>query len=175
MKTILVISLISDDKPGVVEALAKVIADHGGNWQESRMAHMAGKFAGIVQVSVATEQAESLKIALNAMSDIRILLDEASPHNSTQGEYRSVVFNAIGNDRPGIVREIAQAFASHGINLAELHTDYTSAPHSGEPLFQAQGELQLPQDIDGDKLNEQLDDIADELGIEIDIEVSDAH
>jgi len=171
MKTILVISLISDDKPGVVEALAKVINDNGGNWQESRMAHMAGKFAGIVQVSVATEQAESLKTDLRAMSDIRILLDEASPLKPTQGEYRLVEFNAIGNDRPGIVREVAQAFASHGINLAELHTNYISAPHSGEPLFQAQGELQLPRDIDADKLHEQLDDIADELGIEIDIEI----
>lgn len=173
MKTTLVISLISDDKPGVVEALARVIANCGGNWQESRMAHMAGKFAGIVQVSVATEQAEALKTALTAMRDMRILVDEATPHNPPLGEQQMVAFSAIGNDRPGIVREIARAFASQGINLAELHTDYTSAPHSGEPLFQARGQLQLPRNVDGDKLSEQLDNIADELGIEIDVEVSE--
>ncbi len=44
----LVLTLIGPDRPGLVEAVAEPIAAHGGNWLESRMAHLAGQFAGIV-------------------------------------------------------------------------------------------------------------------------------
>lgn len=47
MSTFLVLTVIADDKPGIVEQLAATITEHGGNWLESRMAQMAGKFAGI--------------------------------------------------------------------------------------------------------------------------------
>ena len=54
MNTYLVLTVIADDKPGLVETLAEVIADHKGNWLESSMSQLAGKFAGILRVSVAT-------------------------------------------------------------------------------------------------------------------------
>ena len=50
--TDLVLTLIGSDRPGLVEAVAEVIAGHGGNWLESRMAHLAGKFAGILRVEI---------------------------------------------------------------------------------------------------------------------------
>jgi len=48
----LVLTVIGDDRPGLVEALSHVVAEHHGNWSESRMAHLADKFAGIVTVTV---------------------------------------------------------------------------------------------------------------------------
>ncbi|HAW24640.1 MAG TPA: glycine cleavage system protein R, partial [Pseudomonas sp.] len=41
----LVLTVIAEDQPGLVECLAKCIAEHGGNWLESRMSRMAGQFA----------------------------------------------------------------------------------------------------------------------------------
>ena len=58
MTNFLVLTVISDDKPGVVETLAKTITEHGGNWLECRMSHLAGKFAGILRVSVEIENLE---------------------------------------------------------------------------------------------------------------------
>ena len=52
MKTYLILTIIGEDKPGIVESLAEVIADHSGNWLESSMSHLAGKFAGILRVGV---------------------------------------------------------------------------------------------------------------------------
>ncbi len=170
MKKTWVLSLICEDEPGRVETLAKVISDHGGNWQESRMAHMAGKFAGIVKVSVPNEQATELHKALMSLNEMQLVIDEASKQQDSSPQ-RTFSFSALGNDRPGIVHEIAQAFAQHSINLDELHTDYTSAPHTGEALFRAQGELHVPDSVDSDRVIEHLDDIADELGIDIDIEL----
>ena len=56
MNTYLVLSIISDDKPGVIESLSQTIAEQGGNRLESRMAHLAGKFAGILRISINSDQ-----------------------------------------------------------------------------------------------------------------------
>ena len=56
MNRSLVLSILSEDKPGIVETLAATISNSGGSWQESRMTHLAGKFAGILQVNVNEER-----------------------------------------------------------------------------------------------------------------------
>ena len=48
----LVLTVFAPDKPGQVERIAQCIAEHGGNWLESRMSRMAGQFAGILRVGV---------------------------------------------------------------------------------------------------------------------------
>ena len=61
MNSYLVLTVISDDKPGLVEELASTIAENSGNWLESSMSHLAGHFAGIVHVSVPEENASFLR------------------------------------------------------------------------------------------------------------------
>ena len=61
MPDFLVLTVIADDKPGIVEKLSSVIADHHGNWLESRMAQMAGKFAGILRISIDSEHREGCR------------------------------------------------------------------------------------------------------------------
>ena len=67
----LVLTLIGPDRPGLVEAVAEVIAGHGGNWLESRMAHLAGQFAGILRVEVPGAQVAPLSVALVAPQAVR--------------------------------------------------------------------------------------------------------
>src|SRR5450830_1474043 len=76
----LVLTIIAADKPGLVERIAQNIAAHGGNWLESRMAHMAGQFAGILRVSVPAENRQALVNALEDLSThgIRVLVGESS-------------------------------------------------------------------------------------------------
>ena len=52
MTTYLVLTIIGEDRPGIVESLAEIISDYSGNWLESSMSQLAGKFAGILRVSV---------------------------------------------------------------------------------------------------------------------------
>lgn len=169
-QTQLVLTVIADDKPGVVEHLAHSIAKHQGNWLESRMAHLAGKFAGILQVSVATEHQQSLREALQELTGkgFKIIVEDAvSSEKQTSQEFH---FSVVGNDRPGIVYEIAQAFAGRNINMDELETACSSMPWSGEPLFEATGIIEVPESVDMDSLYDQLDLIADELAVDIRLE-----
>ena len=76
MKTYLILTIIGEDKPGIVESLAEVIAHHSGNWLESSMSHLAGKFAGILRVGVDEDKSEALINSINSLSDeLRIIIE----------------------------------------------------------------------------------------------------
>jgi len=62
-----VLTIIGPDKPGLVERLSDTVTEHGGNWLESRMAHLGGQFAGILRVSVPESQANDLRAALERL------------------------------------------------------------------------------------------------------------
>ena len=170
MQTQLVLTIISDDKPGIVELLAQTISQYQGNWLESRMAHLAGKFAGILQVSVATEQCAALTEALLLLTSHGLKVVVETALNTPKPTGKEFYFSVIGNDRPGIVHEIAQAFAERDINMGELETACSSMPWSGEPMFEASGLIVVPSTVDMDELYTHLDTIADELAVDIHIE-----
>jgi glycine cleavage system regulatory protein len=168
----LVFTFIGPDKPGLIEKVSSAVNQHGGNWLESRMSQLAGQFAGIVRVAISNEQTAALSQALHELSDnseLTIVLQPAS-NTAINNDYRLLRLSVIGNDRPGIVREITRALASRHINIAEMDTSVTSAPMSGDPLFEAMLDIQLPKNQSIDELNDNLDAIADELTIEISLE-----
>jgi glycine cleavage system regulatory protein len=168
--TDLVLTLIGPDRPGLVEAVADVIASHGGNWLESRMAHLAGKFAGILRVEVPAAKVAPLSGALSALQD-RGLRVVAEPSDSTvpaaPEPARTMELELVGLDRPGIVREISQILARGGANVEELSTNRSSAPMSGEMLFLAKARVRLPGDADLATLRTALERLASDLMVEI--------
>jgi glycine cleavage system regulatory protein len=172
VNTQLVLTVLCDDRPGIVELLAQTISQHHGNWLESRMAHLAGKFAGILQVAVAEAHQAELRTALNQLADkgLKIVIEDAL--TISKPDCREFSFSVVGNDRPGIVREIAQAFATRHINMGELETACSSMPWSGEPLFEATGVIEVPKSVDMNELYDYLDKIADELAVDIRLESS---
>ena len=164
---LLVITLLSNDQPGIVKQLADVISTHKGNWLESRMSQLAGKFAGILKVSIDNPHSDTLIEALKQLGDsgIQVLVEHADQLAVDQG--KTLTFELVGADRMGIVSEISQAFSEKGINIDELETHCSSMPWSGEPLFEANGLLIAPNDIDTEQLMEHLDAIEDKLGVDI--------
>ncbi|AFU98046.1 glycine cleavage system protein R [Simiduia agarivorans] len=174
MKRQLIITVIAKDKPGIVETLAKVVSARDGNWEESRMVSLAGKFSGLLLVSVGSEQLDALQADLAALNQqgIKTLVDVAEEAPVTEA-MRLVSISLVGADRPGIVREVAKALSSRNINVEELNTDYSSMPWSGEPMFQVHAALQVPADSDLDELQDTFDQIADELAVDIELEQPD--
>jgi glycine cleavage system regulatory protein len=167
--TDLVLTLIGPDRPGLVEALAAVIADHGGNWLESRMAHLAGKFAGILRVEIPDNKQSALGEALAGLQDrgLRIVIEPSTSGTSAPDKARIMELELVGLDRPGIVREISQILARGGANVEELSTNRSSAPMSGEMLFSAKTRIQVPPLADVAKLRTELERMASDLMVEI--------
>ncbi|HJX64868.1 MAG TPA: ACT domain-containing protein [Polyangia bacterium] len=168
--TDLVLTLIGPDRPGLVEAVAEVIAGHGGNWLESRMAHLAGKFAGILRVEVPAAQVLPLSAALAALQErgLRVVAEpSAGSEQPAADEARTMDLELVGLDRPGIVREISQILARSGANVEELATNRSSAPMSGEMLFSAKTRVRLPPHADVARLRAGLERMASDLMVEI--------
>jgi glycine cleavage system regulatory protein len=166
-----VLTVLGDDRPGLVEALSDVIAAHGGNWLESRMARLAGKFAGVLRASVPESSAEALTSALQDLEARGLhLIVEWSTHDDAVQEYRWLQMDLIGTDHPGIVRDISRCLATRGINIAELRTEYGSAPMTGEMLFKATAQLQVPLELAISDLQEHLESLAQTLMVDMTLE-----
>lgn len=171
MSRFLVLSIMADDKPGIVETLAATISEHQGNWLESRMAHMAGKFAGILRVSVDESNQTNLQQALSQLASHGILISsETSLDAGESGATKDLTLNLIGNDRAGIVKEVSQALAQMGVNVLELTTNCESAAMSADPLFKAEAHLRVPQGFDADIMADNLEAISNDLMVEIKLE-----
>jgi glycine cleavage system regulatory protein len=164
----LVITLIGPDRPGLVEAVAAAVSEHGGNWLEGRMAHLAGKFAGILRVGVADAQADALTAALGRLESggLRIVTEAGQAAPAATGA-RAMEVELLGLDRPGLVREVSRLLASRRINVEELVTDLFSAPMTGESMFRARARVHVPGDVDENELRRGIEQLAQDLMVEI--------
>jgi len=156
MQTTLVMTVIGPDRTGLVESVASLVTEHGGNWQESRMCRLGGEFAGIVRVVVPTAQRLALAAALGKLAGLTIVVRSDEPVRSSVPA-ASIALEVVGQDRPGIVREITRALSAQGINVEELATECVSAPMSGEALFQARAKISVPAGVALDKLRQTLE------------------
>lgn len=171
MSTSIVLTIVSDDHPGIVESLSEVLAEHGGNWAESSMMSLAGKFAGILLVQVPDEQADQLVSALeNLDSNGMQIVAQRSTAEARVEASREYSIELVGQDHPGIVHEITEVLARHGINVQELETMIQSASMSGESLFFAHAKIFVPPDLALDRLQDELEDLANELMVDINLE-----
>jgi glycine cleavage system regulatory protein len=165
--TDLVLTLIGPDRPGLVEALAEKVAAHGGNWLESRMAQLAGQFAGILRVEVPPANVAPLQAALGALEaqGLRIVAlgGAAAPAASVQ----EIDLEIVGQDHPGIVRDLSLVLLRHGVNIEELTTDRSSAPMAGSLLFGARARLRMPTAVDAARLKDDLEKIAHDLMVDL--------
>jgi glycine cleavage system regulatory protein len=167
----LVLTVIGPDRPGLVDALSTTIAAHGANWLESRMARLAGHFAGLLRVSVPEANTTALGVALQALEreGLRVLV-EASELSEPDTRSAILALELVGLDRPGIIRDVSRALAERGVNVEELDTCCESAPMSGETLFRAQARLRVPARIRIEELRATLEKIASELMVDLSLE-----
>jgi len=165
-----VLVVLGPDRPGLVERIAAVIAQFGGNWLESHLSSTGGFFGGILHISLPTAQVEPLTEALQSLPvDGLEFLVRAGGSEEAPPDGPTVEVSVVGNDRPGIVSRISEAIARRGINLTELETEYTSAPMSGNAIFRARAMLVMPSDSRIDDLRTDLETIANDLMVDLDI------
>ena len=168
MPASLVLTVIGPDRPGLVEALSDTVARHGGNWVESRMSRLGGQFTGLLRVQIDPDQSQALGDALSRLEGegLRIVA-EVEPREAEGTTEAPLVLELVGQDRPGIVRDVARALARMGVNVEDLETACEPAPMSGETLFRARASLRKPATLSHDALREALEPIANELMVDL--------
>ncbi len=168
MQNLLVMTIIGKDRTGLVESLARLIADNGGNWLDSRMCRLGGEFAGILRIQVPEDGEQTLVQALQALHaeglTVIVRQDETAPF---AGRTKTASLSLVGHDQPGIIYQISATLAHQNVNVEELETECSSAPMSGETMFKASARLQIPDSCHITELRKELEAIGSELMVDI--------
>lgn len=170
MNNALVITVLANDRPGIVKTLSEALVSHNASWVDSRMANMADKFAGLVRVSVANEQLQPLKDTLQAIHDadnhIHIMMDDGIDDSASNTE-NDLSVEVIGADRPGIIDDVTNVLLKLRVNIKELQSEQREASMSSEMLFWAKLQLGLPQGVSNQDVQSELEALSDHLMVDI--------
>jgi glycine cleavage system regulatory protein len=172
MLATLVMTVIGADRPGLVQMVAARVADHGGNWLESRMCRLGGQFAGILRVEVPSERRDELVDALRHLEvdGLNVIIHAESGLGARGGDGQKgtlVMVELVGTDRPGILRSVSGVFASHGVNVEELASERINAPMDGGVLFQARATVYVPTHVKLGVVRTDLEKIAADLMVDL--------
>ena len=171
----LVLTVIGDDPSGLVSALADVVTAHDGNWEDSQLAELAGKFAGIVVVGDPAERVDELTAALRELDGLL----EVTTHPGVEalvadggsgagaGDEKRLTVDLLGNDSPGIVREVSSVLNRHDLSIETMTTSTREAPMAGGLLFEAHVVVRVPAESDTAGLRADLERLASELLVDI--------
>lgn len=173
MRTTLLLTAVGVDRTGLVDSLAQRIAAVGGNWEESRLARLGGQFAGIVLVSIEEARTDALIHKLRELEAVGLhVTSRVVPPIVTSPAGVKVAVVVTGNDRPGIVRDVARIFAERGVNIEELESSVTSAPMTAEAMFVARAKLRVPTTLELSALRTALESLGNELMVDLSVELA---
>ena len=168
----LVITIVGDDRPGIVESLAAVVADHDGNWLSSSMSNLAGQFAGIIEIAVGPDQRDALAAAIGGLPGLQVHSVVGSAPTEV-GDNPIAELEVVGADHPGIVQRLTEVLKNEGVSLLQFASWTESAPNSGDDLFRAVAEFELPPTVDLEGLKAKLEDMAEDLAVDIELGLED--
>jgi glycine cleavage system regulatory protein len=163
----LIFTVIGDDRPGLVSTVSAPVSTHGANWERSRFSRLAGKFAGIVLVTVPEGRLDALTEDLRALEAEGLQIDLERADEPREQERVQLRLELMGADHPGIVAEITASLASRRVSIEDLSTDVREAPMAGGRLFEAQALLKAPPTMGTEALRSMLEGLADDLMVEL--------
>ena len=161
MSVPLVITFVGPDRAGLVSAVSDAVAAHRGTWLESRLARLAGQFAGVVRADVPEAQASALQATLAALPGLKLTVTPGGVVE--EPPRRRLRLELLGVDRPGIVRDAAGALSRLGVNIAEFESNLAPAPFSGATMFHAKALLEAPESVSPEDIRSALEALAGEL------------
>lgn len=170
MARTLILTAIGSDRPGLTSALAAAVHEAGGNWLESHLSRMAGKYVGSILIQVAGEDVKRLETAIRKIDPVGLTVSIADAGQPIQASGQALRLSLVGQDHPGIVREVTTALADLGVNIEAFETSVEPMAQSGVPLFRAQAELIVPRALDARDVAAALERISAEIMVDITLE-----
>ncbi|WP_420113045.1 glycine cleavage system protein R [Pseudactinotalea sp.] len=172
--TLLVLTAVGDDREGLVSALSRAVEAHGGNWLDSQLARLAGKFAGIVLVDVPEENVRAFTDAAAGLREQIGWKVDSTPAGDGGEAGRAVHVHLVGLDRSGMVRRVSAALAEQHVSIHRFRSWTHDAPQGGGLLFEAEAVVTLPHGVEEETVRRALEPIADELVVDLELLEHDA-
>ena len=164
MTTRVILTAVGSDRPGLTQALAEAVYAAGGNWLESHLSRLGGKYVGSVLVAIADVPAFEQAIRGVDAVGLDVSIVPAGDEPAVKGAIQSI--ELVGQDRPGIVREVTAVLAGLGVNIEDFVTTTENGAWSGELLFRAQARVTIPPGVAADSVQAALEDISGEIMVD---------
>lgn len=156
------------DRPGIVAAVARGLADAGCNLEDSSMTILRGHFAIMLVVSGPSRvTAGGLEASLGEITgrlglqlSVRAITDDVTSARPVGERYVIAVYGA---DRPGLVARVSGALAGVGVNITDLQTRVIGEP---DPVYVMHFEVDVPAG-GAERVEADLRAVAAELGVEV--------
>ena len=162
----LILTAISNDRPGIVSEISSVIIKHGGNIEDSRMIRLGSDFVITMLISVDHEQMKFLDISLKSLNEYSITTKFTESYNLNINTYQ---LDLTGADNEGIINVLSRYLADKTINILEMDTYISTAPMSGTELFNLFAKVSIPENIKDQEIQIDLKKISYKLGVDIDL------
>lgn len=165
--TSLVLTVVGDDRAGLVAAVADIVDAHDGNWENSELAELAGAFAGVIEVSVAPERVDDLRAALSRVDGLAVAVHAGRGADVGAAADREIELTVLGNDHPGIVREVTATLRGHDLSIDRMTTHTSEAAMFGGRLFEATVIARVPASVDLSDVAADLERLAAEIQVDV--------
>ena len=170
MDRTLILTAIGSDRPGLTSALAAAVHEARGNWLESHLSRMAGMYVGSILIQVAGADVPRLQAAIRDIDPVGLTVTLAEAGHAAKTSGQGLHLSLLGQDRPGIVREVTTVLADLGVNIEVLETSVEPTPKSGGLLFRAEAALLAPPSLDTNDIATALERISAEIMVDITLE-----
>jgi glycine cleavage system regulatory protein len=167
--TTLILTVAGADRPGLVSAVADLTGAYGCNWENSSLAELAGTFAGVIQLTVADDRVDELRDALRGLDGMLAVTVSTGSDATSAPEERRVSVTVLGDDRPGIVREVAGVLSAHALSIRSMITETRDAAMAGGRLFESSVTASAPASADLDALRADIEKLTHDLQVDISI------
>jgi methionyl-tRNA formyltransferase len=164
--TALIVTVLGADRPGIVSQLSDKAKRFGASWTNSRMSHLSGEFAGMVQLEVPPENTEGLIAALKDLEStgLRVTIAKSDGKANTTG-LRLMTLELVGSDQVGIVSKLTAALSDRNISIEQIDTAIVQGATS--IAFKVKAELLVPKTVSDADLRKALDVLASEMTLDI--------
>jgi glycine cleavage system regulatory protein len=166
MTVAVILTVVGSDRPGLTQALADAVLAAGGNWLESHLSRLGGKYVGSVLVELPEEGLAMLEQAAREIdaAGLKVAMVGADTDSRTKGQ--PLLLDLVGQDRPGIVREVTAVLAALGVNIEDFATSRENSSMSGAPLFRASARLMVPEGTSPEEVQDALERISGEIMVD---------
>lgn len=161
-----VLSVTGSDRPGLTSALADAIVAAGGNWEEGHLSRLGGLYVGSVLVGVAADRLGELADAVRGIDSAGLTVVSTPAGDDAETTGPTMLFELIGQDRPGIVQQVSRVLADLGANIESLSSAEETGAWGGERLFRAEIEATLPDGVSPEQAQAALEDISGEIMVD---------
>jgi glycine cleavage system regulatory protein len=169
MTTSVILSAVGSDRPGLTKGLAEAVFAAGGNWLESHLSHLGGRYVGSILVELDPARLGDLNEAVAQLNAGGLHVSIAPAGAAAPVEGTPLWFDLVGQDRPGIVHEVTAVLARLGVNIEDFATRTEMGAWSAERLFRATARLTVPADISPDAVQGALEAISGDIMVDFTI------